>query len=300
MIDDSAAYRAELRRTLETSADIGEITEAVDGPAGLRALLTHPFDAILCDVELPGFDGEKLLAAKQQRPELADTPILFVSGNRDPARKARLLERGASDTIEKPFHPAELLARLGVHLRLRQLRHELREKNVQLEQLSVTDALTGLRNRRFAEWFLAREVERARRHGNALSVILGDLDHFKRVNDSFGHPVGDAALRHAGAVLARQVRKTDLAARFGGEEFLIGLAQVPLAGANAFAERQRAALEASPLVLPDGRVVELTISLGVAALVGADATPASLIAAADHALYEAKNAGRNRVAVARG
>jgi diguanylate cyclase (GGDEF)-like protein len=95
------------------------------------------------------------------------------------------------------------------------------------------------------------------------------------------------------------VRKTDLAARFGGEEFLIGLAQVPLAGAHTFAERQRAALEASPLVLPDGRRVELTISLGVAAFVEADATPASLIAAADRALYEAKNAGRNRVAVAR-
>ncbi len=299
VIEDSAAFRAELRRTLEASAEIGEITEAADGPAGLRALLTQAFDAVICDVELPGFDGEKLLAAKEQRPELADTPILFVSANRDPARKARLLERGASDTIEKPFHPAELLARLGVHLRLGQLRRELREKNRLLERLSVTDALTGLRNRRFAEWFLAREVERGHRHGNDLSVILGDLDHFKRVNDSFGHPVGDAALCHAGEVITRQVRKTDLAARFGGEEFLIGLAQVPLAGAKAFAERQRAALEASPLVLPDGRVIELTISLGVAALVETDETPAALIAAADHALYEAKNGGRNRVAVAR-
>ena len=120
---------------------------------------------------MPGFDGEKLLAAKEQRPELADTPILFVSANRDPGRKARLLERGASDTIEKPFHPAELLARLGVHLRLRQLRLELQEKNAQLEQLSITDALTGLRNRRFAEWFLSRELERVHRHGNRLSVL---------------------------------------------------------------------------------------------------------------------------------
>lgn len=299
VIDDSAAFRAELRRTLETSPEIGRILEAADGPSGLRALLTQSFDAVLCDLELPGLDGEKLLAAKQQRPELADTPILFVSSNRDPARKARLLERGASDTIEKPFHPAELLARIGVHLRLRQLRAELREKNVQLERLSITDPLTGLANRRFADWFLAREVERARRHGNALSVILGDLDHFKRVNDGFGHTVGDAVLRHVGNVLSRQVRKTDMAARFGGEEFLLGLAQVPLAGATEFAERQCAALEAAPLVLPDGRVIEVTISLGVAALAPADASHADLIAAADLALYEAKNGGRNRVAVTR-
>jgi diguanylate cyclase (GGDEF)-like protein len=299
VIEDSAAHRAELRRTLETNAEIGEITEAADGVAGLKALLSQSFDAVICDVELPGFDGEKLLAAKAQRPDLADTPVLFVSANRDPARKARLLERGASDTIEKPFHPAELLARLGVHLRLRQLRNELREKNQQLERLSITDALTGLRNRRFAEWFLTRELERSQRHGSPLSVCLADLDHFKRVNDGYGHPAGDAALRHAAAVLTNRVRKTDAAVRWGGEELLVVLAHVPLAGALVFAERQRAALEAAPLLLADGRVIELTVSIGVAAFVPADRSPEDLVAAADRALYEAKDAGRNRVAASK-
>lgn len=299
VIEDSAVHRAELSRALATSADVGEIAEAVSGLNGLKLMLSRSFDAVICDLEMPDFDGEKLLAAKGQRPELADTPILFVSANRDPARKARLLERGASDTLEKPFHPAELLARLGVHLRLRQLRQELVEKNLQLEKLSVTDALTGLRNRRFAEWFLAREVERAHRHGNPLSVFLADLDHFKCVNDGYGHPVGDAALRHAAAVLSHRVRKTDVAARWGGEEFLVALAQVPIEGAAAFAERQRAALEATPLTLPDGRVIELTISIGVAALTPADQSPEDLVAAADRALYEAKDAGRNRVSVTR-
>ena len=299
VIEDSPAQRAELRRALASSPELGEITEAVNGIAGLQALFSQTFDAVICDLELPGFDGEKLLAAKQQRPELADTPILFVSANRDPERKARLLERGASDTIEKPFHPAELLARLGVHMRLRQLRIELQEKNLQLERLSVTDALTGLRNRRFAEWFLARELERAHRHGNRLSVFMADLDHFKRVNDTHGHPVGDAALRHVGALLSKQVRKTDVCARWGGEEFLIALAQVPLEGAIALAERQRQAVEATPLELPDGRRLELTLSIGVAAAVPADATSESLVEAADRALYEAKGAGRNQVVVAR-
>jgi diguanylate cyclase (GGDEF)-like protein len=299
VIEDSEAQRAELRRALASSGELGEVVEASDGLAGLKALLSQPFDAVICDLELPGFDGEKLLAAKQQRPELADTPILFVSTNRDPERKARLLERGASDTIEKPFHPAELLARLGVHLRLRQLRNELREKNLQLERLSVTDSLTGLRNRRFVDWFLAREFERVHRHGNALSVLLADLDHFKQVNDRYGHAAGDAALRYVGSVLLEQTRMTDVCARWGGEEFLMALAQVPLEGAIALAERQRAAIEAAPLELPDGQRIELTISIGVAAALPTHATAADLLAAADRALYEAKGAGRNRVAVAR-
>jgi diguanylate cyclase (GGDEF)-like protein len=298
-IEDSPRHRAELRRALEACEDVGRIVEADSGPAGLRALLSQPFDAVICDLELPGFDGEKLLAAKEQRPELADTPMLFVSANRDPARKARLLERGASDTIEKPFHTAELLARLGVHLRLRRLRSELLEKNLQLEQLSVTDALTGSRNRRFAEWFLSRELDRVHRHRNDLAVLLADVDHFKRVNDTHGHRTGDVALRHVGHLLGDQVRKTDLCARWGGEEFLIALVQVPLAGALAVAERRRAAIESAPLVLPDGQRLELTVSIGVAMAAPGDQSPADLVAAADQALYEAKDAGRNRVAVAR-
>jgi two-component system, cell cycle response regulator len=299
LIEDSPAHRAELRRALETSPDVGRIIEAADGLAGLKALLSQPFDAVICDLEMPNFDGEKLLAAKEQRSELGDTPFLFVSANRDAARKARLLERGASDTLEKPFHPAELLARLGVHLRLRQLRNELLEKNVQLEQLTVTDTLTGLRNRRFAEWFLSREFERMQRHGNSLSVLLADVDHFKRVNDTHGHAAGDAALCHVGRVLMGQVRKTDVCARWGGEEFLIAVVQVPLEGALAFAERQRAAIEAAPVVMPCGGRLELTISIGVATAVRDDASPAGLLSAADRGLYEAKAAGRNRVAVGR-
>ncbi len=299
VIEDSAAHRAELRRALTGSSQVTEISEAEDGPSGLRAMVSGAFEVVICDVELPGFDGEKLLAAKAQWPQLADVPILFVSANRDPARKARLLERGASDMIEKPFHPAELVARLGIHLRLRHLQLELQEKNQQLARLSVTDSLTGLRNRRFAEWFLARELERMRRHGNPLSVLVADLDDFKRVNDAHGHPVGDTALRHVGALLSQHLRQTDVCARWGGEEFLILLAQVPLEGALALAERQRAAIEASPLALPDGRHVEVTISIGVATAVHSDRTPDELVAAADRALYEAKAAGRNCVMASR-
>jgi diguanylate cyclase (GGDEF)-like protein len=295
LVEDSAAHRAELRRALETSPEIGEVIEATNGLAGLKTLLSRPLDAVLCDIELPSLDGEKLLAAKQQRAETADIPILFVSANRNPDRKARLLERGASDIIEKPFHPAELLTRIGIHLRLRQLRNELREKNAQLEQLSTGDALTGLSNRRFADQFLEREIERARRHGHPFSILLADVDHFKQVNDVHGHGVGDAALRHVAGVLAQRTRTTDACARWGGEEFLMGLVHVPAEGALTLAERQRASVAAAPLPLPGG-ALELTISIGIATFVAGD-TPESLVAAADRALYQAKRAGRNRVEV---
>jgi two-component system cell cycle response regulator len=294
IVEDSAAHRAELRRALETSPEISEIVEATNGLAGLKTLLSRPLDAVLCDIELPSLDGERLLAAKQLRAEIADIPILFVSANRDPGRKARLLERGASDILEKPFHPAELLARICVHLRLRQLRNELREKNVQLERLSTGDALTGLANRRFADLFLQREVERARRHGQPFSILLADIDHFKKVNDVHGHGVGDEALRHVAALLALRTRATDACARWGGEEFLMGLVHVPAKGALTFAERQRAAIAAAPLPLPGG-ALELTISIGIATFVSDDTSPESLVAAADRALYQAKRAGRNRV-----
>lgn len=295
VIEDSPAHRAEVRRTLETSPDIGEIIEAADGLAGLRLLLSRSCDAVLSDIELPGLDGEKLLAAKQQLADAADIPILFVSATRDPIRKVRLLEHGASDVIEKPFHRAELLARLGVHLRLSQLRKELREKNAQLEQLSVEDEMTGLANRRFADWFLSREMERARRHRHPLSVALADVDHFKQINDAHGHLVGDAVLRHVGAILHGQTRSTDVCARWGGDEFLMGLAQVPANGALALAERQRAAVEFASFRLPDGRPIDLTVSIGIASMLADDSSPEILVAAADDALYRAKRAGRNRV-----
>jgi diguanylate cyclase (GGDEF)-like protein len=298
VVEDSAAHRTELRRALQSSPEIGEIIEATNGLAGLKMLLSRPIDAVLCDIELPAFDGEKLLAATQQRSSIADTPILFVSANRDPGRKAQLLERGASDIIEKPFHPAELLARISVHLRLRQLRDELRKKNAQLEQFAVTDALTGLSNRRFADWFLAREMERSRRHRHSLSILLADVDHFKQVNDVNGHMVGDAALRHIGTVLAGHVRSTDLCSRWGGEEFLIGLVEVPAAGALTLAERLCTAVANTPLRFAD-RLLDLTISIGVADLVAGDESPGQLVAAADHALYQAKRCGRNRVELSR-
>ncbi len=297
VIDDSSSARLEIRAVLERSRLFARILEAVDGLAGLRMLLAEPIDAVICDLEMPGLDGEKLLRAHRSRPDGMDVPFLFLTAERDPDRMARLLRAGATDTIQKPFHPAELLARLEIHLRLRRLQAELRDKNAMLERVSTTDPVTGLRTRRYVNEVLSIEVMRASRYRTPLAVAMCDLDHFKRVNDAFGHPAGDAVLAAASAVIRRTLRATDSAGRFGGEEFLLVLPGTELDGAAMLAERVRAAIEGTEFDVGAAVSHSITISIGVAAL-GEGRSADALVAAADEALYEAKGAGRNRVAAA--
>jgi diguanylate cyclase (GGDEF)-like protein len=164
------------------------------------------------------------------------------------------------------------------------------------KRLAATDVLTGLANRRHGSDTLARELARAERYRHGFCVALVDIDHFKRVNDTLGHSVGDRVLAHVARVLRQAVRKSDLVARWGGEEFLLLLTSTPTGGARFAAERIRAAVAASPFIDGDGNKLEITISIGVAMCQGQNAD--ALIDAADRALYRAKSAGRNRVEVA--
>jgi diguanylate cyclase (GGDEF)-like protein len=298
VIDDSEAARAEIAGLLERSGLFQRVLEAADGLVGLRLMLNEGVDAVVCDLELPGLDGEKLLRAQRGRRGADDVPFFFVTAERDPDRVARLLRAGAADTITKPFHPAELIARVEAHVRLRRLRTELREKNAILERLSTTDALTGLRNRRYVADVLALEVLRANRYGTALSLLMADLDHFKRVNDTHGHLAGDAVLTATAGIVMKFLRGIDVAGRYGGEEIVVVLPQTDLEGAVALAERVRGAVEENDCDLGDGRRGSVTVSVGVAQL-RRGAGVADLIAAADAALYAAKAAGRNRVVRAR-
>jgi diguanylate cyclase (GGDEF)-like protein len=298
IIDDSASARASLRKALEESHRFDRIVEARDGFEGLRLLLAEGADIVICDLEMPGLDGEKLLATQRTRPGSEDVPFLFLTSERNPDRIARLLRAGASDWIQKPFHPSELLARLELHLRLRRLQVELREKNATLERLSTTDPVTGLRTRRWVGEFLAFEILRARRYRNPLSLLMADLDHFKRVNDTHGHRAGDTVLRALSDVMRSTLRSTDLVGRYGGEEFLVVLPQTDLAGALVLAERVREAVEQTSIDL-GGTSLSVTTSIGAAAFGGAIESAEAFIEAADAALYEAKNAGRNRVVAAR-
>ncbi|HSJ99238.1 MAG TPA: diguanylate cyclase [Myxococcota bacterium] len=295
IIDDSRAARDELRRVLDESGRYERVLEARDGIEGLRVLLAQSVDAVICDLEMPGLDGEKLLAAQRGRTGGEEMPFLFLTAQRDPERMARLLRSGACDIVQKPFHAAELLARLDLHVRLRRLQVELREKNATLARLSTTDPVTGLRNRRYVSEFLSVEVLRAVRYHTPLAVLLLDLDHFKRVNDTHGHRVGDAVLQVVADTLRASLRATDLAGRYGGEEFLVVLPQTDLAGGAVLAERVRVAIEETAIDVAADTALSVTVSVGVAALDGAAQTVEQLVERADAALYAAKDAGRNRV-----
>src|SRR5215472_14572375 len=188
VIEDSDLQRAEIRRALEPAGLFDRILEAPDGLAGLKLLLAESVDVVLCDLEMPGLDGEKLLRVRDSS-NAGEIPFLFLTASADTERKVRLLEDGACDTVTKPCHPAELVARLRLHLKIKRLESELRDKNQMLAKESMTDAVTGLRSRRYVSEVLAIEVLRARRYRRPLGVMMADLDHFKGVNDRFCHPV---------------------------------------------------------------------------------------------------------------
>jgi diguanylate cyclase (GGDEF)-like protein len=258
------------------------VLQAADGFEGLKLLMGQPVDVVLCDLELPKLDGDKLLRMKDSSPGGTNIPFLFITASTDLDRKARLLLDGASDAIAKPFHPPDLVARLKLHLKVKRLQDELVLKNATLERLSTVDALTGLRSRRFVDEVLNVEFLRARRYRTPLAVIMADIDHFKRVNDTHGHQAGDAVLRGVGELIRSMVRSTDVAGRYGGEEFIIIQPQSTTEGSATLAGH-------APL--------QLTMSLGVSQYRKTHTSPEDLVADADRALYVAKDRGRNRVVV---
>jgi diguanylate cyclase (GGDEF)-like protein len=296
MIEDSASHRAEIRSALEASGVFDRIVEAADGLAGLKLLLSGEIDVVLCDVEMPGLDGAKLLQVKEAR--LEDVPLLFLSGTTNTEQRVRLLESGACDLIAKPFDAAELVARLRLHLRIKQLQDELRDKNDILGQMSSTDSLTGLYSRRYFDDMIQVEFLRARRYETPLTLLLADIDFFKRVNDEHGHLMGDAVLRGIAGVLRRTLRSTDLACRYGGEEIAVVMPQNPIDGCLTMAERWRQRVEQARFDGPGATGVQVTLSVGVASYTPDWEAPEDLVGAADRALYRAKAAGRNRVEVA--
>jgi diguanylate cyclase (GGDEF)-like protein len=297
LIDDSESQRASIRAALDGCVVFTRVLEAGDGIEGLSILMREPVDVVLCDVAMPKLDGDKLLRMKDSSPGGSNIPFVFLTGSADADRRARLLLDGAADAIAKPFHPAELVARLQLHLKVKRLQDELRLKNQALAQLSSVDALTGLRARRFVDEILNIEFLRARRYRTPLSLVMADLDHFKRINDEKGHPAGDSVLREIGALFLSIVRRTDVAGRYGGEEFLLIHPQSTATGAARTAERLREAVEAAKFGGAGGGL-RVTLSLGVAEYDRRMTSPKDLIAAADRALYAAKRGGRNRVMVA--
>jgi diguanylate cyclase (GGDEF)-like protein len=293
-VDDSTTVRSQIIKTLREFSLFDEFHEADDGLKGFKSLLSHPVDLVLCDLEMPLMDGFKFLAMVNTREELRNIPVIMLTGRDDREMKIKGLEQGASDYITKPFDAGELVARVKVQLKIKFLQDELKKSNLLLREMSITDHLTSLFNRRYLMEILDRETQRAKRKGTQLSIILLDIDHFKKVNDIFGHPKGDEVLATVAALTKKALRTYDIAARYGGEEYMMVLPETTLQDAVAVAERIR--LDVRDLTFDQSmKDLKVTISLGVATYPSRTINSLeALFKEADMALYRAKNGGRNR------
>jgi two-component system cell cycle response regulator len=229
-----------------------------------------------------------------------DRPVLVASSRNLTADKIRGLQLGADDYLSVPCDPAELLARAKALLRTKLVHDKIRKLQVSLEQMVVSDPLTGLSNRRYLMDRLTQEMQRSDRHGEPLAFAMVDLDGFKPINDQFGHVIGDKVLRAVGSAISRSVRVSDVAARYGGDEFAIILPQTPAEGAMRVCERILRSISELQLQDEHGTPCKVTASLGLAYYPAEDVeTPEDLVHSADGALYGAKRSGKNRFTAVR-
>jgi diguanylate cyclase (GGDEF)-like protein len=266
-----------------------EIFEASNGPTGLATAILRQPNLILLELNLPGWEGFETLRQLQDHPRTRTIPVILISSSASTRDKARGLDEGAVDFILKPLDPIELRARIRVALRNKYLQ-DLLEKRAHL------DGLTGLGNRHALGERLHAEWEVSRRRNAPLALVISDLDHFKSINDTYGHAAGDDILCRTAELLRQIARAGDFVARYGGEEFVILAPDCDLEGGIQLAERFRR--EVSELDLgQDGRRLFLTTSVGVACSTYPFLRePDEILSCADRALYEAKASGRNRVA----
>jgi diguanylate cyclase (GGDEF)-like protein len=283
IIDDAQVMHALVRTRLKDE-DL-EFHSAFDGRTGLELAANVNPDVILLDIEMPDTDGYEVCRRLKASPETSNVPVIFLSGLTSTEEKIKGLNLGAVDYVTKPFDPAELKARVRASLRTKYLMDLLARK-------AMIDGLTGLWNRAFFEQRLAAEMARSRRHEEPVACVMADVDHFKSVNDKFGHSVGDEVLRRIAATLSSAVRAEDIVCRFGGEEFAILSINAAASDAGKLAERIRKQVENDRIVVR-GATIQVTCSFGVAD--AADAAGIPLVDAADAALYSAKSEGRNRV-----
>lgn len=265
-------------------------------PDAAQALPAGHTDLFIVNAAARSFDGLRFAARMRAYEATRNVPVLAVVDVEDRARVVKALEIGVNDLLARPIDPQELAARARTQIKRKRYTDYLRHNLDHSLELAVIDQLTGLYNRRYMASQVNVLAGRARRSGNPLSALVVDIDHFKKINDSFGHDVGDEVLREFAARLASNVRAVDLACRYGGEEFVVLMPDTPIEGAHRIAERLRLHVAGAPFRVAGGReLLNATISVGVAATTQEDGAAESLLKRADEAVYAAKAKGRNRV-----
>ena len=254
------------------------------------------FDLVIVSLSLRDFDALRLCSQIRSLERTRLIPILVLAEPEENARLLRGLELGVNDYLMRPVDRNELVARVRTQIRKKRYTSYLRENVQQKMEMAVTDALTGLHNRRYLESHLTALFDQAASRGKALSLLIVDIDFFKAVNDTYGHDGGDDVLREFARRIRANIRGIDLACRFGGEEFVVVMPETDQALAYMIAERLRQKVAAEPFIINGGhRAIDVTISIGVSTLSGAADTTTALLKRADEALYAAKRDGRNRV-----
>ncbi len=294
LVADRATEVERLRRMLSPVAAEVLVADAVS--QAYEVAKTSDLDLIVVDLQLKGQDALRLCSLLRSAEETRHTPILLIVEEDDTRRLAKGMDLGVNDYIVRPLDRNELLARTRTQVRRRRYQNRIRDSYERSLELALTDPLTGLYNRRYLEAHIAGQLDRSGSSGKPTSVVIFDIDHFKLVNDTHGHAVGDAVLQELAARVNRNLRSFDTVARYGGEEFVVVMPDTELTVAAVVAERLRGFIADEPFKA-EGLSLPVTVSIGVTASHGGTDSVATMLKRADDALYEAKRTGRNRVIV---
>jgi len=285
IIDDSVSVHRLLKARL--SSEGLTLLEALDGKTGIELALEHRPDVILLDLSMPELDGFQVLRQLKDDPEVGQIPVIVLSGMQSPQDKVTAFDLGAIDFIAKPFDLTELRVRVRSAIRLSELLQLL-------SQRAQIDGMTGLYNRAHFDRRWPEELAGATRHDRPISLALIDLDHFKSINDTFGHPAGDSVIQALGRILQEQCRSSDIPCRYGGEEFIIIMPDTSPDDGFELCDRIRQSI--AQITWPRHPERKITCSIGLIGAIGSVLTsPTTMIEAADKLLYKAKQTGRNRV-----
>lgn len=288
VVDD---VRDNVRMLAAILKDECDVSFALSGPEALEKMRKAVPDLVLLDVEMPGMDGYEVLAQMRADKLLERVPAIFVTARSDATDEEHGLTLGAVDYIAKPFSSAVVKARVRSHLLLHHYAARLEAANVELERLATTDGLTGVLNRRAFYERGEAELARIGRYGGTAALLALDIDHFKRVNDTWGHKAGDQVLIAFAGGVRRCLRESDLIGRVGGEEFCILAPNTE--NADALAERILSLVRGSPIASGTEQI-RITTSIGISNLRAGDTSVADAVCRADAALYKAKHSGRDR------
>ncbi len=300
LVEDDKVQGSATKHYLESSGY--NVTWVEDGKSAIKIVKTQDIDLVVLDLVLPDMSGNEVCRWLKLNQDTRGIPIIMLTAQGSTSDKVASLTAGADDHLTKPFNESELSARIYACLRTKALQDELREKNRQLEDLltkleilAITDSLTQIYNRRYFESVIEKEFENTLRYKTPASCMMIDIDNFKSVNDEFGHRIGDVVLKGIANIIKNNLRKVDVVARWGGEEFIAILPRTTKEDTFVAAQRILKAISDNEF---EGVNRPITISIGIASIPDESIDNAEkLIHKADTAMYEAKKHGRNRVII---